>query len=380
MNVPFVDLSAQHDPIKAELTQAVNGVIERGDFVLGEEVEKFEGEFASYCGVEYGIGVDSGLSALELILRAMGIGPGDEVIVPVMTFMATAAAVSFTGAEPVFVDVDPLTYCIDVHQVEAAITPRTRAVIAVHLYGYPAEVDRLMRLAEANGMTLIEDAAQAHGARFRGRRVGSLGHAAAFSFYPSKNLGGLGDGGMVVTNDARITDKVRAMRNCGQVHRNRHEYAPFNHRLDTIQAAALRVKLRHLDEWNASRRELARQYDSLLDQSEVIPPSTKLGSHHVYHLYVVRSPRRDTLRTWLNRRGIGTGVHYPTPIHLQPFYESKGHRPGDFPIAERICREILSLPIYPNMPLLHTHVVASEVNRFQSTAFRVGGLSLAAGT
>jgi len=364
MKVPFVDLQAQHEPIRKELTQAINRVIDRGDFVLGEEVERFETDFSAFCGVQYGIGVDSGLSALELALRAYGIGPGDEVIVPAMTFIATAAAVSFAGAEPVFVDVDPLTYCIDTRQVEAAITPRTRAIIPVHLYGFPADMFVLMRIAEKQGLVVIEDAAQAHGARYRGRRVGSLGHAGAFSFYPSKNLGGFGDGGMVVTNDRRVADKVRAMRNCGQIQRNRHELPPYNHRLDTIQAAVLRVKLNLLDEWNEGRRQVAQEYNKLLDDSSVVPPVSKRSRQHVYHLYVVRTHDRDALRDRLQARGIGTGIHYPTPVHLQPFYSHKDLKWGQFPMAEEMCRQIMSLPMYPGMPLLHIHIVASEINEF----------------
>jgi len=362
VKVPFVDLQAQHLPIKKEITQAINKVILRGDFVLGEDVERFENEFAAFCGVRYGVGVDSGLSALELALRAYGIGPGDEVIVPVMTFIATAAAVSFTGAEPVFVDVDPLTYCIDTRQVEAAITPRTRAIIPVHLYGLPADMFVLMRMADEHNLVVIEDAAQAHGARYRGRRVGSLGHAGAFSFYPSKNLGGFGDGGMVITNDRRVADKVRAMRNCGQFERNRHELPPYNHRLDTIQAAVLRVKLRYLDDWNRDRIAIAREYNKLLEQSNVVPPLSKEGRQHVYHLYVVWSVGRDSLRAQLQEREIATGVHYPNPVHLQPFYSYKNLGWGAFPIAEELCRNILSLPMYPGMPILHTYIVASTIN------------------
>jgi len=361
MKVPFVDLQPQHLPIKNEITHAINAVILRGDFVLGEEVERFENEFATFCGVRHGIGVDSGLSALELTLRAYGIGPGDEVIVPAMTFIATAAAVSFTGAEPVFVDVDPLTYCMDARQVEAAITPRTRAIIPVHLYGFPADMFVLMGIAEKHRLVVIEDAAQAHGARYRGRSVGSLGHAAAFSFYPSKNLGAMGDGGMVVTNDRRIAEKVRAMRNCGQFERNRHELPPFNHRLDTIQAAVLRVKLRYLDQWNESRRRVAQEYDKLLGDSNVVPPVSKRSRQHVYHLYVIRSSNRDSLRAQLQTRGIGTGVHYPSPVHRQPFYSYKNLKWGDFPTAEELCRQILSLPMFPGMSALQTHLVASRV-------------------
>ena len=361
MKVPLVDLQAQHRPIRQELNEAIGGVVDSGHFVLGEEVERFEEEFAAYCGTRFGVGVDSGLSALELTLRALDIGPGDEVIVPTLTFIATAASVSFTGAEPVFVDVNPVTYCIDSQLVEAAITPRTRAIIPVHLYGFPANMDRLVRIARRNNLKVIEDAAQAHGARYKGRRTGSLGHAAAFSFYPSKNLGAFGDGGIVVTDDARIAERVRTMRNCGQKHRNRHEMAPFNHRLDSIQAAVLRVKLRYLDQWNEERRSVAEQYNDLLEGSDLVPPLSTIDREHVYHLYVVRSLGRDKLQARLDRSGIGTAIHYPTPVHLQPFYAYQGHRRGQFPIAEQVCREILSLPMFPGMSTLQTHLVASNV-------------------
>lgn len=361
MRVPFVDLRAQHRPIQEELDLAVHRVMERGDFILGEDVARFEEEFAAYCGAKFAVGVDSGLSALELSLRGFGIGPGDEVIVPTHTFIASAAAVTFAGAKPVLVDVDPSTYCIDVGQVEAAVTPRTRAIIPVHLYGLPAEMDALLHVAEKHGLVVIEDACQAHGASYRGRRTGSLGHTAAFSFYPSKNLGGFGDGGMVVTGDERIAEKIRAMRNCGQTLKNRHEVAPFNHRLDTIQAAVLRVKLRYLDRWNEARRQSAAQYDALLREGGVVPPTEPLDSVHVYHLYVMRSPERDALQAHLRERGIDTGIHYPTPVHLQPFYADSGYRCGQFPVAERLCKEILSLPMYPGMSDEQVQYVAEHV-------------------
>lgn len=364
--IPFVDLSPQHRPIQEELQRTIQRVIGRGDFVLGEEVDRFEGEFAAFCGARFGVGVGSGLAALELSLRALGIGPGDEVIVPTLSFVATAAAVTFTGAEPVFVDVDPSTYCIDVRQVEAAVTTRTRAVIPVHFYGLAAEMDGISRIAERHGLAVIEDAAQAHGARYKGRRTGSLGQAAAFSFYPSKNLGAFGDGGMVVTNDSQIADRVRAMRNCGQIQRNRHELPPYCHRLDTLQAAVLRVKLGCLDRWNEDRQQIAARYATLLRSCEVGLPARAPDRQHVYHLFVVRSSHRDALRARLQRHGIETGIHYPTPIHLQPFYGDKGLKPGQFPQAERLCQEILSLPMYPGMPTVHTQFVAFNVWAFSA--------------
>jgi len=364
MNVPFVDLGALHRPIMEELNLAIRRVVEKSDFILGEEVDRFEEEFAAYCGAERAVGVDSGLSALELILRAYGIGRGDEVIVPTFTFIATAAAVTFAGAKPVFVDVDPFTYCIDVAQVEAAITSRTRAIIAVHLYGLPAEMDGLKRLAERNALVVIEDACQAHGASTRGRKAGSLGHAAAFSFYPSKNLGGFGDGGMVVTDDGDVAESIRMMRNCGQKAKNRHELAPFNHRLDTLQAAILRTKLRFLERWNESRRRIAGEYDELLENCAVVTPASPLNSRHVYHVYVIRSSQRDALQAHLREHGIGSAVHYPTPVHMQPFYQDQVVSRGQFPVAERLGNEVLSLPMYPFMPAEQVQFVAATIGAF----------------
>jgi len=301
-----------------------------------------------------------------LSLRALGIGPGDEVIVPAHTFIATAAAVTFAGARPILVDVDPATYNIDVAQVEAAITPRTRAIIPVHLYGLPAAVDAIMSLADRHDLAVIEDACQAHGAYYKGRRVGSLGHAAAFSFYPTKNLGGCGDAGMVVTGDAGVAEQVRAMRNCGQKAKYIHELPPFNHRLDTLQAAILRVKLRYLDQWNEARRRNAALYTKLLTGSGIVTPVEDPDSVHVYHLYVVRTPRRDGLQAYLREQGIGTAIHYPVPIHLQPFYAGNGFRRGQFPVTEGLCDEILSLPMFPEMTAEQIKYVADRVLDFGS--------------
>lgn len=364
MNVPFVDLQAQHRALRDELNQAIQRVMDRCDFALGQDVVRFEEEFAAFCGTRHAVGVDSGLSALELSLRALGIGPGDEVIVPAHTFIATAAAVTFAGAQPILVDVDPATYNIDVAQVEAAITPRTRAIIPVHLYGLPAAVDAIMSLADRHDLAVIEDACQAHGAYYKGRRVGSLGHAAAFSFYPTKNLGGCGDAGMVVTDDAGVAEQVRAMRNCGQKAKYIHELPPFNHRLDTLQAAILRVKLRYLDQWNEARRRNAALYTKLLTGSGIVTPVEDPDSVHVYHLYVVRTPRRDGLQAYLREQGIGTAIHYPVPIHLQPFYAGNGFRRGQFPVTEGLCDEIISLPMFPEMTTEQVERVAANVAEF----------------
>jgi len=364
MNVPFIDLKAQHRVIQDELDQAIQRVMERADFALGEDVARFEEEFAAFCGTRYAVGVDSGLSALELSLRAYGIGPDDEVIVPAHTFIATAAAVTFAGAQPVLVDVDPTTYNIDVAQIEAAITPRTRAIIPVHLYGLPAEMNAILHLADKHGLVVIEDACQAHGAHYKGRRVGSLGHASAFSFYPTKNLGGCGGGGMVVTDDAQVAEQVRAMRNCGQREKYRHELPPFNHRLDTLQAAILRVKLCYLERWNEARRRNGALYTELLAGNGVVTPVEVPDSVHVYHLYVVRTPQRDALQAHLRERGIGTAIHYPIPIHLQPFYAQNGFRRGQFPVTEQLCDEVLSLPLFPEMTAKQVEYVATQVIEF----------------
>jgi dTDP-4-amino-4,6-dideoxygalactose transaminase len=364
VNVPFVDLRVQHRALRDELTQAVQRVMERADFALGEDVARFEEEFAAFCGTRYAVGVDSGLSALELSLRAFGIGPGDEVIVPAHTFIATAAAVTFAGARLILVDVDPTTYNMDVTQIEAAITPRTRAIIPVHLYGLPAEMDAILGLADKHALIVIEDACQAHGALYKGRRVGSLGHASAFSFYPTKNLGGCGDGGMMATDDAQVAERVRAMRNCGQKEKYRHELPPFNHRLDTLQAAILRVKLRYLEGWIEGRQRNAALYTELLAGNGVAMPVKVPNSTHVYHLYVVRTPQRDALQTHLREQGIGTAIHYPIPIHLQPFYAQHGFRRGQFPVTEQLCDEILSLPMFPEMTADQVQYVATQVIEF----------------
>jgi dTDP-4-amino-4,6-dideoxygalactose transaminase len=361
VNVPFIDLRAQHRALRDELTQAVQRVMERADFALGEDVARFEEEFAAFCGTRYAVGVDSGLSALELSLRAFGIGPGDEVIVPAHTFIATAAAVTFAGARLILVDVDPTTYNMDIAQIEAAITPRTRAIIPVHLYGLPAEMDAILGLADKHGLIVIEDACQAHGAHYKGQRVGSLGHASAFSFYPTKNLGGCGDGGMAVTDDAQVAEQVRAMRNCGQKEKYRHELSPFNHRLDTLQAAILRVKLRYLESWIKARRRNAALYTKLLAGSGAATPVEISDSIHVYHLYVVRTPQRDALQARLREQGIGTAIHYPIPIHLQPFYARNGFHRGQFPVTEQLCDEILSLPMFPEMTAEQVQYVAAQV-------------------
>jgi dTDP-4-amino-4,6-dideoxygalactose transaminase len=361
MSIPWVNLTIQHQNLRSEINSAVQAILDHGDFILGQDVAKLEEEFAAYCGTKYAVGVDNGLSALELSLRALDVKPGHEVIVPTHTFTATAAAATLAGATPVFVDADPETWNIDPAKIEDAITPRTRAIIPVHLYGLPANMDMILGIAEKHNLVVVEDACQAHGAHYKGHRVGSLGNAAGFSFYPTKNLGACGDGGMVTTNDAKVAETVRALRNCGQREKNVHELIPFNHRLDNLQAAILRVKLPHLDEWIALRRKWAALYTKLLAGSGLMLPAEPTGYQHVYHLYVIRSQQRDALQTFLKERGIGTAIHYPNPVHLQPFYSNGADRHGQFPIAERICNEILSLPMFPELTEEQVETVTLEI-------------------
>lgn len=370
MNIPWVNLTMQHQNIRAEINAAIQGVLDRGDFILGQDVVKLEEEFAAYCGTKYAVGVDSGLSALELSLRALGIGKGDEVIVPAHTFTATAAAVTLSGATPVFVDVDPQTWNIDATRIEEAITPYTKAILPVHLYGLPADMYMILGIAEKYKLAVVEDACQGHGAIYKGARVGSLGNAAGFSFYPTKNLGACGDGGMVTTNDAKVADTIRALRNCGQREKNIHELEPFNHRLDNLQAAILRVKLNYLEGWLESRRKLAALYRSLLAETEIQCQAEPPGYRHVYHLFVIRTKNRDAMQSYLKEHGVGTAIHYPLPVHLQPFYNKDGKGQGRFPVAEHICNEILSLPMFPELTEEQVEVVTSEILGMQVSEVR----------
>lgn len=367
-SIPLIDLSLQHKQLRNEIASAVLGVVDRGDFILGQDVSKFEEEFAAYCGVKYAVGVDNGLSALELSLRAFGIGPGHEVILPAHTFTATAAAITFTGATPVFVDVNPETWTIDVHKIEEAITSRTKAILPVHLYGLPADMNFVLGIAEKYNLIVVEDACQAHGAMYKGQRIGGIGNAAGFSFYPTKNLGACGDAGIVTTNDANVAEKIRALRNCGQRVKNVHEEHPFNHRLDNLQAAILRIKLKYLDEWIASRRRLAEVYNTLLADSSVGRPVELPGYQHVYHLYVIRTQNRDAMQAALKEHGIGTAVHYPTPVHLQPYYLKDGKPQYSCPVTEKLVGEILSLPMYPELTEEQVSAVASEIKSLEVKA------------
>jgi len=347
--VPFVDLAAQYCAIADEINETTSRVIQKADFILGREVRLFEEEFAAFSEARYAVGVDSGTSALELALRAYDIGPGDEVITAANSFIASALAISHAGATPVLVDVDPFTHTIDVTGIERAITPRTKAILPVHLYGHPAHMDPIRQLAEQHGLIVIEDACQAHGARYKGRRAGSLGHAAAFSFYPGKNLGAYGDGGMVVTNDADIRKRLEMLRNYGQEEKYHHLTQGFNRRLDTLQAAVLRVKLKYLEKWNAARRWQAELYHRLLAGTALVLPSEAVGAQSVWHLYVIRTEHRDKLKQYLASRGIAAGIHYPVPIHLQPAYRNLGYKRGSFPVTEQYAQRILSLPMYAEL-------------------------------
>lgn len=369
MNIPFVDLSIQHEHLHNEINSAIQGVLKRGDFILGRDVAKLEEEFAAYCGTKYAIGVDSGLSALELSLRAYGIGPGDEVIIPALSFIATAAAISFTGATPKFIDVDPETWNMDAEKIEEAINPHTKAILPIHLYGLPADMHMMLGIAEKYKLVVIEDACQAHGAMYKGHKAGSLGNTAGFSFYPTKNLGACGDAGMITTNDAKAAETIRSFRNYGQRVKNIHELHPSNHRLDSLQAAILRVKLKYLDEWNASRRQVSALYNKLLSNADVTWQMEPPGYQHVYYLYVIRSRNRDALQTYLKERGIETAIHYPLPVHLQPYYAKGEDRHGQFPIAEKICNEVISLPMYPELTEDQVETIVSEIKLSQKQQF-----------
>lgn len=351
--IPFLDLPAQYRAIRGEIDKAIGEVLESSQFILGSAVEGFEREFARYCGAKHAIGVNSGTSALHLALLALGIGRGDEVVVPAHTFVATAAAVTYTGATPVLVDVDPERFTMSPEKLEQAITPRTRAIVPVHLYGQPADMTAIQRIAERAGVPIVEDAAQAHGAKHQGRDVGGIGSIGCFSFYPGKNLGAYGEAGGVVTNDDRLAAKMAAMRDWGQVQRSSHTAPAFNYRMDGIQGAVLGVKIRHIEKWTSERQRVARRYDELFAAGRMAKsirlPRAFADGTHVYHQYVIRVWHRDALRSKLQARGIQTGIHYPLPIHLQPMYAGLGHAAGSFPQAERIVREIVSLPIYPEL-------------------------------
>ena len=372
MPVPFIDLRAQYRAIRAEVDEAIRRVLESSAFILGREVEAFERAFAEYVGARECVGVSNGTAAIQLALAACGVRPGDEVIVPANTFFATAEAVSTAGATPVFVDCDPATCNIDAGKIEAAVTERTRAVIPVHLYGQPADLDAVFEVARRHDLIVVEDAAQAHGARYKGRRVGALGRAGCFSFYPGKNLGAYGEGGAVVTDDPEVARRVRMLRDHGSERKYRHELVGYNFRLEGIQGAVLGVKLKYLDGWNELRRAHAARYRELLapleDAGALALPREAPYAEHVYHLFVVQTEARDALQRYLSSAGVQTGIHYPVPVHLQPAYAPLGHKEGDFPRAEAQARRVLSLPMFAELTGWQLKYVADAVSDFYAEA------------
>lgn len=362
--VAFLDLKVQYQNIKNEIEEAISNVFKNNQFVLGTEVAAFETEFATYCHAGYGIGVNSGTSALHLALLAAGVGPGDEVITIPFTFVATVAAIGYTGAKPVFVDIEPNSFTINTNQIEKAITQRTKAILPVHLYGQPADLDPILEIAQHYGLTLIEDAAQAHGAEYKGRRVGSIGDLGCFSFYPSKNLGAYGESGMVVTNHEKYAHTIKLLRDWGQARKYHHILKGYNYRLEEIQAAILRVKLRYLESWTKARQFHAQQYDEQLINANVQTPQIMPYSRHVYHIYAVRTTQRTALQQQLQQQGIQTGIHYPVPVHLMPAYADLGYQLGDFPQTELAANEVLSLPMYAELSVDQTKSVTHAINSF----------------
>jgi len=366
-NIQFVDLKQQYQPLKEEILAGFSQVLEGMHLFLGENVQAFEKEFSMFCGVKLGIGVSDGTSALHVILRALDIGPGDEVITPVNTFIATAEAIVLAGARPVLVDVDPQNLLMDVDQVAAKITPRTKAILPVHLYGQMVNMEDLRKLADHHGLRIVEDACQAHGASFNGKQAAGLGDAAAYSFYFSKNLGAYGEGGFVSTNDDEIARKVRMIRDHGSEQKYRHDLIGMNARLDELQAVVLRVKLKHLAEWNEARRRHADLYKQLLQEVPVTLPTEKPGARHIYHLFVVRVPQRDALQNYLKDNGIFTGIHYPIPIHLQKAFSYLNYKEGDFPVAEKSVNEILSLPMFAELTVEEIIRITAVIKEFYQT-------------
>jgi dTDP-4-amino-4,6-dideoxygalactose transaminase len=356
--IPFVDLRSQYHSIKSEIDAAVLGVLESCQFTLGSEVAKFEEEFAAYTGSTFAIGVNTGTSALHLALLAANIGPGDEVITVPFTFVATVAAIHYTGARAVFVDIDPRTYTIDPARIEAAISPKTKAIIPVHLYGQPADMDPIMAIAKKHELTVIEDACQAHGAEYKGKRAGSIGDFGCFSFYPGKNLGAYGEGGLVTTQNGDFNRTVRMLRDWGAEKQYQHVLKGYNYRLEGIQGAVLRVKLKWLEKWTGARRAAAARYDSYFVDTGIVTPQAMTYARHVYHIYAIRTVERAKWQETLRAEGIQTGIHYPTPVHLLPAYADLGYRAGGFPHSEKAAHEVLSLPMFPELTADQTHVVA----------------------
>jgi len=370
--IPLVDLKAQYDLIRDEIDEAIQRVLDNTSFIGGSEVSSFEDAFAEYCGAKFAIGVSSGTEALRLALIACGVGEGDEVITSPSTFIATVEAIAGVGAKPVFVDVDEETNNIDPALIEAAITDRTKAIIPVHLYGYPVDMDPILDIARKHGLKVVEDAAQAHGAEYKGTRIGGFGDVACFSFYPGKNLGAYGDAGGVVTNDEAIADEVRLLRDHGRSDKYEHRVLGFNSRLDSLQAAILKVKLAHMEKWTDQRRAAAAIYGELLQDAGVRLPAEQPGFKPVYHLYVVRTPKRDEIAEALKAAGVASGVHYPIPLHMQPALSYMGHSEGDFPNCEQNARDCLSLPMYPELTEEQAQFVAQQVKK-AAASLRIAG-------
>jgi len=366
--IPFVDLKAQYLTIREEVNTAIQSVLDSCQFTLGNEVAAFEQEFAAYCHAKHAIGVNTGTSALHLALLAAGVGPGDEVITVPFTFVATVAAIYYTGAKPVFVDIDARSFTMDANAVEAVITGRTKAIIPVHLYGQPADMDPILGIARQRGLVVIEDACQAHGAEYKDRRVGSLGDMGCFSFYPGKNLGAYGEGGMVVTDNVEYNRTIRMLRDWGAEKKYQHVLKGYNYRLEGIQGAVLRVKLRHLESWTAARRGVAARYDRLLSKSGVATPEVMPYARHVFHIYAVRTSQRQVWQEVLQAEGIHTGIHYPIPVHLLPAYADLGYSVGQFPNAERAANEVLSLPMYAELKKEQCDEVARVVRDLHQLA------------
>jgi len=349
MNIQFVDLRKQYAPLKEEILAGIEKALDGMHLFLGENVQQLEKDFAHFCGASHGIGVGDGTEALHIILRALGIGAGDEVITVSHTFIATAEAILLAGAKPVFVDIDPDTYLMDVTKVEEKITPRTKAILPVHLYGQTVDIDPLLELAAKHNLKVIEDACQAHGAEYKGRKAGSMGDAGAFSFYFSKNLGAYGEGGFITTNDDKLASHIRKIRDHGSGQRYHHDMLGFNARLDEIQAVVLRAKLPHLETWNGLRRKHAHLYNELLKDTMAVTPKERPGNTSVYHLYVIKTPQRDQLQTWLKERGVFTGIHYPIPIHRQQVMEPLGLKDQSLPVTDQVTSQILSLPMFAEL-------------------------------
>ena len=359
--VPYLDLRAQYRPLRNEVLSALEEICESTSFAQGPATSEFEDKFAAYCGVANCVSLNSGTSALHLALRCLDVGPGDEIVTVSMTFIATAWAISYTGATPVFVDIDPVRRTLNPDNLEAAITSRTKAIIPVHLYGMPAEMDRIMAIADRHGLPVIEDAAQAHGAKYLNKLVGQFGQMACFSFYPGKNLGAYGEGGALITNDASVAQRARSLRDHAQSQKYLHDEIGYNYRMDTFQGAVLSIKLKHLDEWTAARIERARFYTELLKDSSYKLPAHISGSECVWHCYVIETPARDRVRSALQNAGIQTAIHYPLPVHLQKPYAHLGYRTGDLPVTEELCEQCLSLPIYPELSKEKISRVASAL-------------------